>query len=139
MIALPAGYNIRHTVESDHLVVVEAIGRWWETPNRAMLGLLMPGLFFQFFTQTSWIVEDEASEIGAFLIGSRARVVRPVLPRNERPRMHGGAGHHGLVQRTFAGVPQGAGRPQAVVATDGSDGFESSFSRAAAGVMPGHN
>ena len=83
MIALPAGYDIRHTVESDHLVVVEAIGRWWETPNRAMLGLLMPGLFFQFFTQTSWIVEDEASEIGAFLVGSRGRVVRPVLPHDD--------------------------------------------------------
>ena len=69
MIALPAGYNIRHTVESDHLVVVEAIGRWWETPNRAMLGLLMPRRFFQFFTRTSWIVEDDAGEIGAFLIG----------------------------------------------------------------------
>lgn len=120
-------------------MVVEAIGRWWETPNRAMLGLLMPRLFFQIFTQTSWIVEDEADEIGAFLVGSRARVVRPVLPHNERPRMHGGAGHHGLIQRTFAGVPQGVVRPQAVVATDGSDGFESSFSRAAAGVMPGHN
>ena len=73
MIAVPAGYNIRHTVESDHLVVVEAIGRWWETLNRAMLGLLMPRLFSQFFTQTSWIVEDDAGEIGAFLIGFRSQ------------------------------------------------------------------
>ncbi len=73
MTALPAGYSIRHTLESDHLVVVEAIGRWWDTPNRAMLGLLMPRLFFQFFTQTSWIVENEAGEIGAFLIGFRSQ------------------------------------------------------------------
>ena len=53
--------------------------------------------------------------------------------------MHGGAGHHGLVQRAIPGVSQGDGRPQTVVATDDSDGFESSFSRADAGVMPGHN
>ena len=75
MIAPPAGYNMRHTVESDHLVVVEAIGRWWDTPNRATLPLLMPRLFFQFFTRTSWIVETEngAGEIGAFLIGFRSQ------------------------------------------------------------------
>lgn len=73
MIDLPPGFSIRHTVESDHLTVVEAIGRWWDTPNRAMLGLLMPRLFFQFFTGTSWIVENEQGEIGAFLIGFRSQ------------------------------------------------------------------
>jgi len=38
-----------------------------------MLGLLMPRLFFQFFTQTSWIVEKESGEVGAFLIGFRSQ------------------------------------------------------------------
>jgi ribosomal protein S18 acetylase RimI-like enzyme len=73
MIALPPGYSIRHTVEGDHLTVVDAIGRWWDTPNLALLGLLMPRLFFQFFTQTSWIVETEHGKIGAFLIGFRSQ------------------------------------------------------------------
>lgn len=73
MVQLPPGFSIRHTRESDHPVIVEAIGRWWDTPNRAMLGLLMPRLFLQFFTQTSWIVEDESGEIGAFLIGFRSQ------------------------------------------------------------------
>ncbi len=73
MPTLPAGHSIRHTRESDHPFVVEAIGRWWDTPNRAMLGLLMPRLFLQFFTQTSWIVENESGEIGAFLIGFRSQ------------------------------------------------------------------
>ena len=62
MIDLPPGYSIRHTVEGDHLTVVEAIGRWWDTPNRAMLGLLMPRLFFQFFTGTATI-DGKATEI----------------------------------------------------------------------------
>ena len=73
MITLPPGYSIRPTTEADHLTVVEAIGRWWETPNREMLGLLMPRLFFQFFTKTSWIVENGSGEIGAFLIGFRSQ------------------------------------------------------------------
>lgn len=73
MLSLPAGFSVRHTRETDHPVIVEAIGRWWDTPNRAMLGLLMPRLFLQFFTQTSWIVESESGEIGAFLIGFRSQ------------------------------------------------------------------
>jgi predicted GNAT superfamily acetyltransferase len=73
MLALPPGYSARHTRESDHPAVVEAIGRWWDTPNRAMLGLLMPRLFLQFFTRSSWIVESEAGEVGAFLIGFRSQ------------------------------------------------------------------
>ena|SRR6187431_1224411 len=73
MLTLPVGYTVRHTRESDHRTIVEAIGRWWDTPNRAMLGLLMPRLFLQFFTQTSWIVESESGEIGAFLIGFRSQ------------------------------------------------------------------
>lgn len=73
MLTLPAGYTIRHTRETDHPTIVDAIGRWWDTPNRAMLGLLMPRLFLQFFTQTSWIVENEAGEIGAFLIAFRSQ------------------------------------------------------------------
>lgn len=73
MFTLPAGYGIRHTRETDHPIIVDAIGRWWDTPNRAMLGLLMPRLFLQFFTQTSWIVESEAGDIGAFLIAFRSQ------------------------------------------------------------------
>jgi len=73
MLALPVGHRVRHARESDHPLIVDAIGRWWDTPNRATLGLLMPRLFLQFFTQTSWIVEDESGELGAFLIGLRSQ------------------------------------------------------------------
>lgn len=73
MLTLPEGYGVRHTRETDHPVIVDAIGRWWDTPNRAMLGLLMPRLFLQFFTRTSWIVESESGEIGAFLIAFRSQ------------------------------------------------------------------
>lgn len=73
MMTLPLGYAARHTRETDHPAIVDAIGRWWDTPNRAYLGLLMPRLFLQFFTRTSWIVESESGEIGAFLIAFRSQ------------------------------------------------------------------
>lgn len=73
MLTLPAGYHCRHTRETDHPIIVDAIGRWWDTPNRAILGLLMPRLFLQFFTSTSWIVESESGDIGAFLIAFRSQ------------------------------------------------------------------
>lgn len=73
MLTLPAGHSIRHTRETDHSAIIDAIGRWWDTPNRATIGLMVPRLFLQFFTHTSWIVEDESGEIGAFLIGLRSQ------------------------------------------------------------------
>ncbi len=69
----PAGYALRHTRETDHPAIVAAIGRWWDTPNRAMLGLLFPRLFVQFFTGTSWVLEDETGDIGAFLVAFRSQ------------------------------------------------------------------
>lgn len=67
--SLPPGHHVRRPRESDHPAIIDAIGRWWEIPNADRLGLLMPRLFLQHFTQTSWVVESEAGELGAFLIG----------------------------------------------------------------------
>lgn len=68
----PVGCGLRHPRENDHPAVLAAIADWWDTPNRATIGLLLPRLFFQFFTKTSWVVESEAGEIVAFLIGFRS-------------------------------------------------------------------
>lgn len=67
--ALPPGHSVRRPRESDHAAIVEAIPRWWETPNADHIALLMPRLFLQHFTSTSWVVEAESGELGAFLIG----------------------------------------------------------------------
>jgi ribosomal protein S18 acetylase RimI-like enzyme len=73
MIELPTAHSIRHPTESDHWAIVDAIGRWWDTPNAGTLGRLLPRLFVQHFSGTSWIVESESGEIGAFLIGFRSQ------------------------------------------------------------------
>ncbi len=66
---LPPGHHVRRPRESDHAAIVEAIPRWWDFPNADRLVMLMPRLFLQHFTQTSWLVEAESGELGAFLIG----------------------------------------------------------------------
>ena len=73
MRTLPLGYSTRHTRETDYPAIADAIGRWWDTPNRATLGRMLPRLFVQFFNSTSWIVESESGEIGAFLIAFRSQ------------------------------------------------------------------
>lgn len=69
---LPTGHTLRRPRENDHPGILAAIGDWWDTPNRATLGMLLPRLFLQFFTKTSWILESESGEIAAFLIGFRS-------------------------------------------------------------------
>ena len=69
---LPAGHSMRRPHENDHRAILAAIADWWDTPNRAKIGLLLPRLFLQFFTKTSWVLESEAGEIVAFLIGFRS-------------------------------------------------------------------
>ena len=70
--ALPPGHSIRRPRESDHPAIVEAIPRWWDFPNAASIATMLPRLFLQHFTQTSWVVEAESGELGAFLIGFRS-------------------------------------------------------------------
>ena len=72
MLTLPTGLTARIPVETDHPRIIAAITAWWETPNRALVGLLLPRLFLQFFTETSRIVESADGEVAAFLIGFRS-------------------------------------------------------------------
>ncbi|MEO8094799.1 MAG: GNAT family N-acetyltransferase [Pseudolysinimonas sp.] len=69
---LPTGHTLRHPRENDHPAIVAAITDWWDTPNRATIAMLLPRLFLQFFTKTSWVLESESGEIAAFLIGFRS-------------------------------------------------------------------
>lgn len=66
---LPAGLRLRNARESDHPAILEAIPRWWDTPNRDTIGLLLPRLFLQHFAGTSWVIEEESGELAAFLVG----------------------------------------------------------------------
>ncbi|MFJ5265685.1 GNAT family N-acetyltransferase [Streptomyces sp. NPDC088387] len=70
---LPAGLSARHLREDDHLRVLAVLDTWWgglkaEAGARER-ALLLPRLYFQHFTTTSFLVEHEDGEVAAFLVG----------------------------------------------------------------------
>lgn len=66
--ALPPDLRSRRPRAGDHLGVVTAIPDWWGVPATSHLPLMLPRLFFQHFTDTSFLVEDDLG-LAAFLIG----------------------------------------------------------------------
>jgi GNAT superfamily N-acetyltransferase len=62
----PSGLRFRRPTESDHARIVGLVDDWWG--GRRMSGLL-PRLWFEHFTGTSWIAEDGDGELLGFLVG----------------------------------------------------------------------
>lgn len=58
--------RFRRPVEADHAVLVEVIDEWW---GGRKLRALLPRLWFQHFTGTSWIAEGEDGRLLGFLVG----------------------------------------------------------------------
>ena len=58
--------RFRRPVESDHPVLVGQVDDWWG--GRKMHELL-PRLWFQHFTGTSWVAEDADGRLVGFLVG----------------------------------------------------------------------
>ncbi|MGY1856926.1 GNAT family N-acetyltransferase [Modestobacter sp. SYSU DS0290] len=71
--ALPAGLSAVHPTADDHVRVLEGLETWWGgfggTAGAQQRALLVPRLFFQHFTDTSWLVEDRSHRLVAFLVG----------------------------------------------------------------------
>jgi GNAT superfamily N-acetyltransferase len=58
--------RLRRPTEDDYLRIVGVVDDWWD--GRA-LHVLLPRLWFQHFTGTSWLAEDEAGRLAGFLVG----------------------------------------------------------------------
>lgn len=58
--------RLRRPVEADHAFVVGRVDAWW---GGRRLHDLLPRLWFQHFTGTSWIAEAEDGRIVGFLVG----------------------------------------------------------------------
>jgi GNAT superfamily N-acetyltransferase len=65
----PPGLRFRRPVEDDHAVVVRLVDEWWGGRRRHEL---LPRLWFQHFTGTSWIAETETGRLAGFLVGFRS-------------------------------------------------------------------
>ncbi|HEX3428756.1 MAG TPA: GNAT family N-acetyltransferase [Candidatus Limnocylindrales bacterium] len=62
----PTGVRFRRPAEADHAPIVRLVDEWWG--GRRMSGLLQR-VWFQHFTGTSWIAEDDDRHLLGFLIG----------------------------------------------------------------------
>jgi GNAT superfamily N-acetyltransferase len=60
------GLRFRRPTEADHAAIVERVDEWW---GGRRIRRLVPRLWFQHFTGTSWVAEDEAGRILGFLVG----------------------------------------------------------------------
>lgn len=63
---MSAGIRFRRPVEADHAFLVRLVDEWW---GGRKLHQLLPRLWFQHFTGTSWIVEDSTGSAIGFLVG----------------------------------------------------------------------
>jgi len=59
-------FRLRRPLEADHRVLVGQVDDWWG--GRA-LHVRFPRLWFQHFTGTSWMAEDEEGRVAGFLVG----------------------------------------------------------------------
>ncbi|MFF3646944.1 GNAT family N-acetyltransferase [Streptomyces sp. NPDC002564] len=70
---LPSGLSARHLDEGDHLRVLGVLDAWWGGLKGAAgareRASLLPRLYFQHFTTTSFLVERDNGDIAAFLVG----------------------------------------------------------------------
>ncbi|MFJ6746864.1 GNAT family N-acetyltransferase [Streptomyces sp. NPDC091266] len=70
---LPGGSIVRHPVASDHPGLQVALGDWWGglggEAGALQRRLLVPRLFLQHFTGTSFLVERADRTLRAFLVG----------------------------------------------------------------------
>jgi|SRR5450432_2591093 ribosomal protein S18 acetylase RimI-like enzyme len=63
---VPLEIRLRRPVEADHSRLVAIVDNWW---GGRRLHDLLPRLWLQHFTGTSWIAETADSELAGFLIG----------------------------------------------------------------------
>ena len=62
----PLQLRLRRPVEADHPRLVDVVDDWW---GGRRLHELLPRLWLQHFTGTSWIAETGGDELAGFLIG----------------------------------------------------------------------
>jgi len=62
----PGEIRLRRPVEADHARLVGQVDEWW---SGRKVHPLLPRLWFQHFTGTSWVAEDESDRLVGFIVG----------------------------------------------------------------------
>jgi ribosomal protein S18 acetylase RimI-like enzyme len=63
--AAPSGYAFRHPTAADYRAIIGLVDEWWG--GRRMRAIL-PRLWFQHFTGTSWILEATDGRLAGFVV-----------------------------------------------------------------------
>ena len=58
--------RFRRPTEADHAVIIRQVDEWW---GGRRVHDILPRLWFQHFTGTSWVVEDDGGRLVGFLVG----------------------------------------------------------------------
>jgi ribosomal protein S18 acetylase RimI-like enzyme len=61
-----AGITFRRPTEDDYVAIIRVVDEWWGGRN---LSKLLPRLWLQHFTGTSWLAEGRDGRIAGFLVG----------------------------------------------------------------------
>jgi len=125
----PPGIRFRRPAEADYLAIGSVIDEWW---GGRKLHLLLPRLWLQHFTGTSWLAEAEDSTLAGFLIGflspdRQAEAYCHMIAANPNLRQRGVG--RGLYERFFADA-RAAGRSRVTAVTWPGNRLSIAFHRA---------
>ncbi len=62
----PSGIRFRRPTEADYTPIIRVVDDWW---GGRKMDVLLPRLWLQHFTGTSWLAEAEDGRLAGFLIG----------------------------------------------------------------------
>lgn len=112
--------RLRRPTEDDYSRIVGVVDDWWD--GRA-LHVLLPRLWLQHFTGTSWLAEDEAGRLAGFLIGfispGHPEVAYCHMVATDPNRRHRGIGRR-LYERFFEDARAGGAREVQAVTWPGN-------------------
>ena len=125
----PAGIRFRRPSEADYPTIGSVIDEWWAGRK---LHLLLPRLWLQHFTGTSWLAEAQDGGLAGFLIGflspdRRAEAYCHMIATNPNLRQRGIG--RGLYERFFADA-RAAGRSRVTAVTWPGNRLSIAFHRA---------
>lgn len=125
----PAGIRFRRPSEADYARIGSVIDEWW---GGRKLHLLLPRLWLQHFTGTSWLAEEEDGALAGFLVGflspdRPAEAYCHMIATNPNLRQRGVG--RGLYERFFADA-RAAGRSRVTAVTWPGNRLSIAFHRA---------
>ncbi len=125
----PPGITFRRPVEADYAAIIAVVDDWW---GGRRLTSILPRLWLQHFTGTSWIAETGDAHLAGFLIGfhspDRGDVAYCHMIATD-PNLRGRGLGRALYERFFADARAG-GRTRVVAITWPANRISIAFHRA---------